>query len=718
MSDRRIGPAEALLTAAVAALLFVFVALPIGAVLYESVVVSGPMSKQRLKEITTAALETLPPDERQALVARWNATAQPAEEVDAASAAFELTGEAITWDRTAPFDRQAEAIAAALAALPPERRAAIEATVPIAHAMLHKRVALAFKVRAAIGEPAFDRLRNGAEARLGLDHYGELFVDPYLMKAARNSLLLAATSVLFTVSIAFALTYAIHSGALRRPGLVRAITLMPMVAPPVLVAAATVMLLGRRGLVTHGLLDQTLGLIDADEVNLYGFAGVVVAEVLSFLPAAVIVLDNVLRRHNGRLDEAAAGLGAGRGRIFREVTLPMAWPGLSRAIVLVFILSLTDFGNPMIIGRDFPVLAGLIYDEITAYQNLPLAAALCVWLMLPPLVLHLGVTALGGRRRFTGDTPVAAELPVPRSWRIGLGALAVTISAAIVAIYGTMTLGAFVKVWGTDWTPTLGYFLETGVDVGLQGSGYGSSDRGLGTVASSIRIAAMAAPIGGLFAVLVAYVTDRIRPRGADLVAFVALVPAVLPGIIFGIGYIVAFNLPLGIPALSLTGTATILVVNIAFSKMYVGVLAARAALQRMDRNVEEAAESLGAGLVDRFVRVTLPMLGSAFLLGTLYVFVDGLTTLSSVVFLVSGDHKLASVAIFNHANSSDFGYAAAKSLAILAVALVAMALIWGIERHQARRMRHGRPGRTALPPARADRDGASTDPTACGGAA
>ena len=99
---------------------------------------------------------------------------------------------------------------------------------------------------------------------------------------------------------------------------------MPLVAPPVLIATATVMLFGRRGLVTHTLLDQGLGLIDADETNLYGFFGVVLAQVLSFVPATLIIFDNVMRRQDGRIDEAAAGLGASHFTTFRHVTLPLA----------------------------------------------------------------------------------------------------------------------------------------------------------------------------------------------------------------------------------------------------------------------------------------------------------------------------------------------------------------------------------------------------------
>lgn len=682
MTDARRSPADLALSAVVAILLVLFIAYPIGAILYESVVISGPMSKQRLKEITREALAVVPDDERQGLLDRWVKSATPPERIAAMTAALDLAGERIDWDRGAAFDRQAEAQAAALAALSSERRRVVESEYPTALVMLHKRVALAFKVRSVIGDQAFDRLRNGAEHRYGWDHYRQLFDDPYLLRAAINSLTLASLSVVMTVTVAFALVYGFHAGAIPRPGFFRSVVLLPLVAPPVLVAAATVMLFGRRGLVTHTLLDNTLGLIDADETNLYGFLGVVVAQTLSFVPAATIVLDSVLRRHNGRLDEAAAGLGAGPVRVFRTVTLPMAWPGLQRAIVLVFIMSLTDFGNPLILGRDSPVIAGVIYDEITAFQNTSLAAALCVWLMVPAFLLHVGLGLVGGRRRFTTtDAASAAEGHVPAGWRVALTSVAVLVTALIVAIYGTMALGAFVKVWGTDWTLTLGYFLNTGVDVGLAGTGYGSSDRGLGTVWTSLWIAAAAAPLGGLLSILVAYVVERIRPPGAEALAFLALVPAVLPGIIFGIGYVVAFSLPFGIKALSLTGTSAILVINILFSNMFVGVLSARAALQRSDRGIDEAAEGLGAGLFDRLRLVTLPLLGPSALLGALYVFVDGLTTLSSVIFLVSGDHKLASVAIFNHASSSDFGYAAAKSLAILALALSAMGLIALVER-------------------------------------
>jgi iron(III) transport system permease protein len=671
----------------VALLLAIFIAWPVGAVLLRGFVVEGPMPPWRLKEVTLEALALLPEQERTAALARWGAPRNERERAEALAAAFRLAGLPPPWDTQAAFDAQREAADAALAALPDETRARIEAERPIASVMLHRRVALAFQVRDRLPPERFEALRTGAERRLGLDHYLAPLADPYLLRAARNSLGFALFATAATTLIAFCLAFAVNRGAVTRPGLVRAITLTPLVAPPVLVATATVMLFGRRGLVTDALLERRLGLIDADETNIYGFAGVLLAQVLSFVPVAFIVLDNALRRQDGRLDEAAAILGATPLRCFREVTLPLAWPGLKRAVVLVFILSLTDFGNPLVLaGRDVPVIAEVIYDEMTAFRNTGLASALAVWLLAPGLLLHLALERLGGRRRFDTVPGAPPEAALPQPWRRALAALAGLVCAAILAIYATIALGAVTRIWGVDWSFTLGHFTASGVAVGHAGTGYGSSERGVALVWQSLAVAGAAAPLGGLLGLLAAVVIERLRPPGREAIAFVALLPAVLPGLIFGIGYILAFNHPFGIDALSLTGTSSILVLNILFGNMFVGMLAARAVLARTDPAIDEAAEGMGAGLARRFVSVTLPLLRPAFLLGTLYVFVDGMTTLSSVIFLVSGTHKLASVAIFNHAAGGDYGSAAAKSVVILALAGVAMAAIgWADRRDRAR---------------------------------
>lgn len=677
---------SAVLSLIVGGLLVVFIALPFGSVLTESFVVSRPLSLERLDQISRDAIDQIPYADRSAALDRWASQMTTPERVEAMAAAFHLAEQPVPWDRSRPYDEQLVRAEAARAALDPAALQRVDAAFDTAHVMLHKRTALAFMVRDSVSPAEFDTLRSGIARQPGLANYAEVLTTPHFQRAALNSLTLASISTLLTVTLAFGLSYGLNSGALPRPGLTRAILLLPLVAPPVLIATATLMLFGRRGLITNTLLDRTLGLIDADQVNIYGPVGIVIVQMLSFLPAALIVLDNGFRDSDSRLIEAGSGLGAGYGALMRRVTLPLSFPALKRTIVLVFIFSLTDFSNPMLLGGGFPVLAEVIYDQITAYRNMPLSAAVCVILLMPPLLLYLALEQVGRRRRFfASGVPSRIQPPVPAIIRHGLTVAAALVAGAVVLVYGTMILGAFTRIWGVDWGLTLAYFVPD-----MQIPGIPSNDAGMSEVADSLRLALAAAPLGGVLAVLVAYVIERVRPPGSGIIFFITLMPAILPGIIFGIGYILAFNAPFGYRSLSLSGTFAILVLNVVFGNLFVGVLAGRAALQRLDRSVDEAAEGLGAGLGAQLWLVVLPLLRVPVILGALYVFIDALTTLSSVIFLVSGDHKLAAIAIFNSANSSAFGPAAAKSVALLVIALLAMLVLQRIERRTAIGYRRG----------------------------
>ncbi len=665
------------LTLIVTLLLGTFIVVPLGAVLIESFSVKKPMANAELRAMTVEALEYLEPGAREKMIARWVDRAKPAHRIDAIAASLDLIGKRVSWDRKAAFDQQLPAAEKVVEGLDAGARRRFDAEYPTALVMLHKRIPLAFKIKKRISAEEFERLRTGVTETLGMAHYLSVFEEQRLRNAARNSLMLAAITCAITTSLAFAIAYGVNRGGIPMPTLVRYATLVPLVSPPVMIATAAVLLFGRNGALTKGFLEQTLGWIDADVSNLYGFGGVVIAQVLSFLPPAFIILDNVLSKSDGRVEEAAASLGAGRWGVFRRITLPMAQPGLVRAAILCVVLSMTDFGNPLVIGKGMPVLAGIIFDEIIGFHNTEISAALSVWIIVPALCLYFAIERLGRRKRFdtgfSGGAP--PEIPVHDAVKAGLTLVAVAVIALIVVLYGTVVAGSFVKLWGIDNTFTLEYYTDA------ESAALTSEWRGVKAVWYSLGLALIAAPLGGLLAVVVAYLVERIKPIGGNLISFFSLLPAILPGVIFGIGYIIAFNFPFGVKELALTGTMWILVLNILFGNLFVGVLAGRAALQRLDASVDEAAEILGASLFQRFARVILPMMRRAALLGTLYVFVDGMTTLSAVVFLVSPGEMLASVAIFDTAHKSFYGIACAMSVAILLIVFAVMGAMWLFER-------------------------------------
>ena len=674
-------------TVLVALLLGVFIAYPLSAVLVESFSVSNPLPLPELREMTLDALDKLEPANRKKTVARWVKKAKPRQRMEATAAALELIGQPVTWDRQTAFDKQIPAAERAVADLDAETRARYDEQYPIALVMLHKRISLAFKIKSKISKDEFDRLRSGLRSGFGFDHYLSVVTEARLIKAARNSLTLALIASALTTSLAFAIAFGINRGGIVFPVFVRYATLTPLVSPPVIIAMAAILLFGRNGAFTKGFLDQTLGWIDADVTNLYGFGGIVVAQVFGFLPPAFIIMDNVLSKYDGRVEEAAASQGANAWQIFRYVTLPLSQPGLIRTFILCFVLSMTDFANPLVIGKDTPVLAGILYDEITGFQNTELAAALAVWIIVPAISIYFILERIGRRKRFdTGDAMGGPpDLRVPPSVKIGLTIVSLVVIGMILLLYGTVIVGSFVRLWGIDYTFTLDHYTSKETV-----PGFVSEWEGVQVVWKSLKVAAIAAPLGGLLALVLSYLVERVHPPGGNIMSFVSMLPAIVPGVIFGIGYIIAFNFPFGMKELALTGTMAILVINILFGNIFVGVLAGRAMLQRLDASVDEAAEILGASLAQRFTRVILPMMYKAALLGTLYVFVHGMTTLSAVVFLISPGNKLASWAILDNAMGSYYGSASAMSVSILLIVFAVMGSMALFEHYGPAWMRFG----------------------------
>jgi hypothetical protein len=95
------------------------------------------------------------------------------------------------------------------------------------------------------------------------------------------------------------------------------------------------------------------------------------------------------------------------------------------------------------------VNASKLLDQITAYQNQALAAALCIWTLVPTLALYLLLEGVGGRRRFAiNDNAGSSELILPRGWRIGLATLAIFFIGLVAVVYITMLAGAFVHDHG------------------------------------------------------------------------------------------------------------------------------------------------------------------------------------------------------------------------------------------------------------------------------
>src|SRR5690606_13808108 len=111
--------------------------------------------------------------------------------------------------------------------------------------------------------------------------------------------------------------------------------------------------------------------------------GLWLAQTLSFFPVAYLVLRGAFSNVDTSLEQAARGLGASRWQVLRTVTLPLVTPALLAAALFISIGVLGDFGNPMLVGGRFQVLATAVYTQLTGWASFGTSAALGLVLLVP-----------------------------------------------------------------------------------------------------------------------------------------------------------------------------------------------------------------------------------------------------------------------------------------------------------------------------------------------
>ena len=144
--------------------------------------------------------------------------------------------------------------------------------------------------------------------------------------------------------------------------LLRALTILPMVLPPVVGGIALLFAFGRRGLVGQ-YLDRWFGITFP-----FTTKGVVLAEAFVAMPFLVITAEAAFRSLDRRFEDAARTLGASRWTVFRRVTLPLAAPALAAGAVLCWARALGEFGATITFAGNFPGTTQTM--PLAVYQSL------------------------------------------------------------------------------------------------------------------------------------------------------------------------------------------------------------------------------------------------------------------------------------------------------------------------------------------------------------
>ena len=434
--------------------------------------------------------------------------------------------------------------------------------------------------------------------------------------------------------------------------LMHIVALVPIISPPFAVATATLVLFGRNGIISKGIFGV--------RYDIYGLDGLALVLSLSYFTVAYMNLKGMMQALDPALEEAATNLGASKWRIFRTVTVPMLIPGILGSFLLLFVESIADLGNPLVMGGNFEVLSTRIYISVIGLYDTTAAAVLSVILLVPSLTVFM----------------------VQRYWINRMSVVSVTGKPT-----GTPQLITSAKV---RW-PLFG--LTMFVTLLIVINGYGSE-----AMTDTTLLSIISTPVAGLLGMLIAFLVVRTDFLGRSALDFTTMMGIAVPGTILGIGFLLTYNnpitltLPFGgtpeaplvltlLPKLTggraIAGGALAIIIVFVVRSVPAAMRSGVAALSQIDPAIEEASISLGADSARTFRKITLPLIRPAFLSGLIYAFARSMTSLSAIVFLTTPQTKIMTHQILNEVENGRFGNAFAYCVILILIVMFAIGVLY-----------------------------------------
>ncbi|HXF98950.1 MAG TPA: iron ABC transporter permease [Gaiellaceae bacterium] len=482
----------------------------------------------------------------------------------------------------------------------------------------------------------------------------DALADPLLRDVLWFTVWQALASTALTLALALPASYAL--GRFDFPGraLARALVVVPFVLPTVVVALAFLAVLPER-------LER-------------GWLPVLLAHAFFNVAVVVRIVGTFWASLDRRVSEAAATLGAGPARRFREVTLPLLASALAAAAVVVFLFCFTSFGIVLILGGPgYATLEAEIYNQAVRLYDLRTAALLA--LVQLAFVAAVVWVAMRLEARTAGTGGQRAERDVLRRPRT-LGERA-TVAAALggLALFLGAPVAALVRrslELGGGWSLEA-YRALARPTAALLAAPWEAVANSLLYAAGATAIALL---VGGLAAFAVA------SPRGSPLLDGLLMLPLGASAAMLGFGFVIAFDTP----PLDFRAEPWIVPVAQALVAIPFVVRVVAPTLRAIDPRQREAAAVLGAppGRVRR--EIDLAIASRALAVAAGFAFAISLGEFGATVFLARPDAPTLPVAIFRFlGRPGELNAAQASALAVILMAVTALS-VFLVDRVRVRR--------------------------------
>ena len=460
---------------------------------------------------------------------------------------------------------------------------------------------------------------------LGFSNYTSLLSHQSFWTALGNSFTVSGISAAIATVMAFFCAYGLHFSRIR-PGIkkvIQIIVLLPLFLPSITYGFAVIYSFGRLGLVSQ--------LLAPPPFSIYGFWGLLIADVIYTLPPAFLILYNSFFYVDRNFITVSKLMGDSPTQTFYMTAVRPVVGSLLSAFILSFFLSFTDFGIPVSIAGEYEVIATQLYTTMMgAIPNFGEGAVIAM-AMLVPSVASVVMLRWVDRFNFRYNKISKAEVsvnPVRDALYLVYYGL---ISLALLSVFVVMFVVPFVKQW-----PYQPYFTLDVITRII-------SDSSIWQVYEhSIGVALVSAAVGTIFCYAAALVKARSQLPAwcqTTMDSF-AMITNTVPGMVLGIGFLFAMS------GTALANTFTILVLANLVHFFTTPYMMATSALSKMNAGWETTGALMGDSWIKTVSRVIVPNSLPTLLQMFQYFFVSAMVTISAVVFLTGARTMLLTTKI------------------------------------------------------------------------
>jgi len=482
--------------------------------------------------------------------------------------------------------------------------------------------------------------------------------DPRLIGATANSLRLSVSVTVLSAVIAVPLAYL---RARIAPGLGKAWDagfLIPFLIPPYIGSLAWMQLLQR-----NGFVEQMLGFNLAD--GLYSFPGIATVMALHLFPLIYFTTSRAFAVIGTRYGDVAKVFGGRPLPVFFRISLPMVLPALLSSGLIVFILTIEEFGTPEILGRrfGFEVMVTAIHAKFSDWPiDLSGASVLCLILILIAFIAYRFHHKMSARFQTAIDNQSVDARPAP---------LSPPVQAAIFAVFGAVFVLAVAAPVGTIAISACMDTISGGVTWdnlsfrNIEGL-FDSGSDALGAMLTSLTLAVLAAVLTGAIALVVAFTVVRLRSKATVFLDFLSILPNSIPGMAVAVGLILTWNMAFW--PVTPYNTAAILLLAYLCLMMPYPVRMITAALRQLPKSLDDAAYISGAGELTVVLRILAPLLMPSALAAGFIVFAVSTRELVSSLMLAPPGVETVATFVFRQFDQGSINSAMAMSLVTIIV--------------------------------------------------